>query len=173
MSLCVKWKEWKSRFVADMEMCCPDLLLGSTCGPATGTAFKICLSCRNDNPPQYSCLENPMDGGAWQATVDGVAKSQTWLTTEFPHLRPHPFPSGLHPVTEQCVCAGCIKDSHLAPLEITFIASPNVMVSLSHCFRSPTRLAEVLPDLCSNSIFLSVQLCFFLQIFLHFMAFDP
>ena len=26
---------------------------------------------------QYSCLENPMDGGAWWATVHGVAKSQT------------------------------------------------------------------------------------------------
>ena len=29
------------------------------------------------NPLQYSCLENPMDSGAWQATVCGVAKSQT------------------------------------------------------------------------------------------------
>ena len=31
----------------------------------------------NDNPVQYSCLENPMDGGAWQATVHRVTKSQT------------------------------------------------------------------------------------------------
>ena len=29
------------------------------------------------NPLQYSCLENPMDRGAWQATVHRVAKSQT------------------------------------------------------------------------------------------------
>ena len=29
------------------------------------------------NPLQYSCLENPVDRGAWQATVRGVAKSQT------------------------------------------------------------------------------------------------
>ena len=28
---------------------------------------------------QYSCLKNPMDRGAWQATVQGVAKSQTGL----------------------------------------------------------------------------------------------
>ena len=28
----------------------------------------------NDNPLQYSCLGNPMDGGAWWATVRGVAK---------------------------------------------------------------------------------------------------
>ena len=34
----------------------------------------------NGNPLQYSCLENPMDRGAWQATVHGVAKSQTWLS---------------------------------------------------------------------------------------------
>ena len=31
----------------------------------------------NGNPLQYSCLENPMDGGAWRATVQGVTKSQT------------------------------------------------------------------------------------------------
>ena len=31
-------------------------------------------------PLQYSCLENPMDGGAWQAVVHGVAKSRTRLS---------------------------------------------------------------------------------------------
>ena len=35
----------------------------------------------NDNPFQYSCLENPVDGGAWQATVHGVAKSRTPLSS--------------------------------------------------------------------------------------------
>ena len=34
----------------------------------------------NGNPLQYSCLEKPMDKGAWQATVHGVAKSQTCLS---------------------------------------------------------------------------------------------
>ena len=33
----------------------------------------------HDNPLQYSCLENPMDRGAWWATVHGVAKSRTRL----------------------------------------------------------------------------------------------
>ena len=33
----------------------------------------------HDNPLQYSCLENPMDRGAWRATVRGVAKSQAQL----------------------------------------------------------------------------------------------
>ena len=36
-----------------------------TCGEGNGTRL------------QYSCLENPMDGGAWWAAVHGVAKSQT------------------------------------------------------------------------------------------------
>ena len=34
----------------------------------------------NGNPLQYSCLENPMDGGAWWARVHGVAKSRTQLS---------------------------------------------------------------------------------------------
>ena len=34
----------------------------------------------NGNPLQYSCLENPMDRGAWRATVHGVAKGQTQLS---------------------------------------------------------------------------------------------
>ena len=34
----------------------------------------------NGNPLQYSCLENPMDGEAWQVTVQGVPRIQTWLS---------------------------------------------------------------------------------------------
>jgi len=34
----------------------------------------------NGNPLQYSCLENPMDGGEWLATVHGVTKSRTQLS---------------------------------------------------------------------------------------------
>ena len=34
----------------------------------------------NGTPLQYSCLENPIEGGAWQATVHGVAKSQSQLS---------------------------------------------------------------------------------------------
>ena len=41
-------------------------LLGST----QGTGY----------PLQYSCLGNPMDGGAWWATVHGIPKSRTWLS---------------------------------------------------------------------------------------------
>ena len=38
----------------------------------------------NGNPLQYPCLENPMDGGAWQTTVHGVAKS--WNDFNFTSL---------------------------------------------------------------------------------------
>ena len=34
----------------------------------------------NGTPLQYSCLENPMDGGAWKATVHGVAEGRTQLS---------------------------------------------------------------------------------------------
>ena len=34
----------------------------------------------NGTPLQYSCLENPMDGGAWKAAVHGVEKSRTRLS---------------------------------------------------------------------------------------------
>ena len=35
----------------------------------------------NGNPLQYSCLKNPMDRGAWRATVHSVTKSQTWQSS--------------------------------------------------------------------------------------------
>ena len=38
----------------------------------------------NGNPLQYSCLKNPVDRGAWQATVPGVTE---WDTTEHKHTR--------------------------------------------------------------------------------------
>ena len=45
----------------------------------------------NCNPLQYSCLENPIDRGAWQATIRGVKKSQTWLSTHTDQCLPIPL----------------------------------------------------------------------------------
>ena len=39
------------------------------------------LGLKNSNPLQYSCLKNPMDRGAWWATVHGVTMSRIWLST--------------------------------------------------------------------------------------------
>ena len=48
----------------------PGLIPGSGRSPGEG----------NGNPLQYSCLENPMEGEAWEATVQGVAESLTRLS---------------------------------------------------------------------------------------------
>ena len=44
--------------------------------------MKLCIGdwYSNGTPPQYSCLENPMDGGAWEAAVQGVTESRTQLS---------------------------------------------------------------------------------------------
>ena len=44
----------------------------------------------HSNPPQYSCLENPMDRGAWRATVHGVAESWTRLS-DLASQQAHPY----------------------------------------------------------------------------------
>ena len=43
-------------------------------------SIRIWLVYLNGTLLQYSCLENPMDGGAWWAAVHGVTKSQTQLS---------------------------------------------------------------------------------------------
>ena len=57
--------------------------LSPGCEKAFHVPFRFSVSCireGNVNPLQYSCLENPMDRGAWWAAVHGVSKSQTWLS---------------------------------------------------------------------------------------------
>ena len=49
--------------------------------PCSVPALGRSLGEGNGDPLQYSCLENPMDRGAWRTTVQGVAKSQTWLSS--------------------------------------------------------------------------------------------
>ena len=59
------------RWLSGKEFACnagdPGLIPGSGRYPGEG----------NGNPLQYSCLENPMDKGCWQATVHRVTESQT------------------------------------------------------------------------------------------------
>ena len=51
----------------------------------------------NGNPLQYSCLENPMDRGAWRATVHEVPKSQTRLSDETTTRVKYPVPCPVAP----------------------------------------------------------------------------
>ena len=44
------------------------------------TSYQIIFREGNGTPLQYSCLENPMDGGTWKAAVQGVTEGQTWLS---------------------------------------------------------------------------------------------
>ena len=55
----------------------PDSIPGSGKSPGEG----------NGKPFQYSCLENPLDRGAWQATVHGVARARQDLATKPPYLK--------------------------------------------------------------------------------------
>ena len=48
----------------------------------------------NGNPPQYSCLKNPMDGGAWWAAVHGITKSRARLSN-------FPFTFHFHPLEKE------------------------------------------------------------------------
>ena len=62
------------------------------------------------NPLQYSCLENPMDTGAWWAIVHRLAKSWTWskqLSTQLPFLPPGDLSNPeIDPVSLGSYCIG-------------------------------------------------------------------
>ena len=59
------------------------------------------------DPLQYSCLENPMDGGAWWAAVHGVAKSQT--ATELLHFH---------------FSLSCVEEGNGNPLQCSCLDNP-------------------------------------------------
>ena len=63
----------------------------------------------NGNPLQYSCLENPRDRGPWRTTVQGVAKSQTRLSTEH---------AGTHACTQEGPRAGKVASACSGPVNL-------------------------------------------------------
>ena len=69
--------------------------------------FDFSLSCigeENGNPLQYSCLENPRDGGAWWAAVHGVAKSRTRLSDFTLTFHFHALEKEMNGNPLQCSC---------------------------------------------------------------------
>ena len=78
-----------------------------------GLHFEFSLSCigeGNGSALQYSCLENPMDGGAWKAAVHGVAEaiahraplSMVFSRQEYWSGLPFPPPGGSNPGLQHC-----------------------------------------------------------------------
>ena len=70
---------------------------------------------QNGTPLRYSCLENPMDGGAWQAAVHGVAKSDM---TEWLHFH---------------LSLSCIGEGNGNPLQCSCLENPRGRESLVGC----------------------------------------
>ena len=65
------------------------------------------------NPFWYSCLENPMDRGAWQATVYSIAKSQTQLKRLSTHIVMFLALAHMHVCVCVCLCT-CGKEAQLS-----------------------------------------------------------
>ena len=61
------------------------------------------------NPFQYSCLKNPMERGAWQATVHRVEESQTQLKGFSTHTHTHTFFSIMSPFLDQYLACSLLK----------------------------------------------------------------
>ena len=77
---------WTLLSISKKHWCCHLVCLK----PPRFRSIQRCAQRRQWHPLQYSCLENPMDRGAWWAAVHGVAKSQTRLsdfTFTFMHWR--------------------------------------------------------------------------------------
>ena len=64
---------------------------------------------------QYSFLGNPMDRGAWRATVHGATKSQTWLLATKQRKRPQRAPSSLLPCEDRGTVAIYVPGSEPSP----------------------------------------------------------
>ena len=65
----------------------------------------------NGNPLQYSCLENPMDRGAWWAKVHGVAKSRTRLSDFSSSSSSSVLKILFHARSSYCRVSYCIKST--------------------------------------------------------------
>ena len=75
------WASQVTQMIKNLPASARDLVLIPESGRSPGGG--------NGNPPLYSCLGNPMDRGAWCATVHGVAKSWTWLRDWHTHTHTH------------------------------------------------------------------------------------
>ena len=88
------------------------------------------------SPLQYSCLENPMDGGAWWAATHGVSQSRTRLKRLRSSSR-YPWLGTIHRKFKFSVVQRCIWDQILNGLLVySFMLNSDVSVSICHQKRS-------------------------------------
>ena len=85
----------------------------------------------NGNPHQYSCLGNPMDRGAWRATVHGVAESDA--TEHARCIVPRVLVISCHASASFGVFAGRESGIHgFSRHDTSFFSVPNLLLSLAH-----------------------------------------
>ena len=82
----------------------------------------------NGNSIQYSCLENPMDRGAWRAPVHGIAKSRTQLS-----MSTRSNPSQGWPIPLEVFCKMEDPNIFTSPLPFPLIC---LLTLVPHCFLS-------------------------------------
>ena len=73
-----KWEDQKAPLIPMFEVDCDPA--GKLCSERNYSNLVVHPREGNGAPLQYSCLENPMDRGAWRAAVHGVARSRTRLS---------------------------------------------------------------------------------------------
>ena len=78
--LCERFVREHYKHTATMELCACSLCLEHFFPENHSLSLLLLKSLLNGTPLQYSCLENPMDGGAWWAAVHGVVKTRTQLS---------------------------------------------------------------------------------------------
>ena len=113
----------------------------------------------NGYPLQYSCLENPMDRGAWWATVHGVAKSQTRLK-DFTFTFFHMLVTAAAKLLQSC-------PTFATPQTAAYQAPPPMGFSRQE-YRSGVPLPS--PGLCFTTIFVGV---FFVCLFVFYYPVLP
>ena len=105
---------------------------------------------RNGNAHQYSCLENPMDIGAWWATIHEVAKSWTWLSAHTP-VSILAFNRVLCFHVTPCILSLAFLAKQSSDVHALSFYFPWKALFLLHCWRTvlpdPVSLAGTLPAL--------------------------
>ena len=103
------------------------------------------------NPLQYSCLENPMERGAWRAIVHRVSKSWTWLE----RLGMHAPSEGVWEWVAFLIKPPCLSPAQKPPHALTTKALPQDLCtssSVSHSFPLCPVCSSLQSVLCSDSV---------------------